>query len=108
MSKLHTNEATRKELQEETLMPYRNGKVHICSEKCETCIFRPGNRMHLMPGRVKDMVRDSLRKETAIICHSTLDGAQAVCRGFFDRYETTPLRLAKELKAVTFIQEKAQ
>lgn len=48
----------------------------------------------------RGMVEDSLRNDTAIICHSTLSGDRAVCRGFYDSYETTPLRLAKQLNVV--------
>lgn len=63
----------------------------LVSEKCPTCIFRPGNPMHLRPGRVQQMVRDSLRADSFITCHSTLPGVQqqtqpAVCRGFYDAY----------------------
>jgi hypothetical protein len=54
---------------------------------CETCIFRGGNMMRLKPGRVKEMVESATQDESAIVCHSTLHtGAEAVCRGFFDKY----------------------
>lgn len=75
---------------------YRGGKVHVKARMCETCIFRPGNLMRLPEGRVEGMVADAKRKESAIICHSTLGTkAGAVCRGFFDRHSTIPLRLAQ-------------
>jgi hypothetical protein len=46
------------------------------------------------------MVDDSLREDTAIICHETLGRAQAVCRDFFDMHwrDTLPLRAAVALK----------
>ena len=86
--------------------PYRNGRVHVLSEKCSTCIFRPGNLMHLEPGRVKGMVDASLRNDTAIVCHDTLNGAQAVCRGFFDLHwrDTLPLRAAVALKVLEEVE----
>lgn len=62
----------------------------VLSTKCSTCIFRPGNPMHLEPGRVAQMVRDSVAAGGAITCHKTLpygehpDYGEAVCRGFFD------------------------
>lgn len=62
----------------------------LLSEKCETCIFRPGNLMHLSPGRLKQMVDDSLAENKTITCHSTLPYGKnpgfgaAVCRGFYD------------------------
>ena len=77
--------------------PYRDGFVHVLADRCETCIFRPGNRMDLQPGRVKGMVKQARKNESAIICHSTLGGAEAVCRGFFDLYPTQPLQLAERL-----------
>lgn len=63
----------------------------LCADKCSTCIFRPGNPMDLRPGRVQQMVRDSLNAGSFITCHSTLPGVQdgaapAICRGFFDAY----------------------
>lgn len=63
----------------------------VCADRCATCIFHPGNRMQLRPGRVRQMVRDSLAGGGFITCHSTLPstagpGRAAVCRGFFDAY----------------------
>lgn len=74
---------------------FREVRVHVKAEKCATCIFRPGNLMRLEPGRVEDMVAQAKRAESVIVCHSTLaTGKNAVCRGFFDRHATIPLRLA--------------
>ena len=76
--------------------PFRDEQVHIQAAKCSTCIFRPGNLMHLAPGRVDEMVAQCLDEDTAIVCHDTLDGDQALCRGFVDVYgrEVLPVRLA--------------
>lgn len=82
---------------------FRDGKIHVCKERCATCIFRPGNIMDLAPGRVKQMVDDATKKDTAIICHSTLEADNAVCRGFFDQYETMPLRLARAMAVVEYV-----
>ena len=79
---------------------YRDGKVHVMAELCPTCIFRPGNLMDLKPGRVKGMVAEAVREDTAIICHSTLDRDHAVCRGFYDGYRTLPLVLATVMGVV--------
>ncbi len=83
-------------------MPERNAfdgrRVHVLAENCPTCIFRPGNLMHLAPGRVKRMITEAVLTDSAIICHSTLNlDQQAVCRGFFDSYRTTPLLMADRL-----------
>lgn len=79
--------------------PYRDGSVHVLARQCETCIFRPGNVMNLRRGRVADLVRASLAKDTAIICHDTYKGDRAVCRGFYDRFAARvfPLRFARML-----------
>jgi len=82
--------------------PFRDGKVHVLSEKCSTCVFRQGNVMNLPPGRLTGMVKESIAQDSAITCHQTLPyGAyevegQAVCRGFFDKHgdKVMPLRLA--------------
>jgi hypothetical protein len=73
----------------------------LLSEKCGTCIFRPGNPMRLRAGRVKDMVNRALADGGSIICHDSLvhreddDGAEAarsyregeaMCRGFYDAH----------------------
>lgn len=68
---------------------YSDGKVHVMAEKCETCIFRPGNLMHLEPGRVKEMVEGSIADGAGITCHKTIHGGaeqEATCRGFYDSY----------------------
>lgn len=61
----------------------------LLAERCETCIFRPGNLMRLRPGRVREMVTGALDAGTFITCHSTLyrtGVGPAICRGFFDLY----------------------
>jgi len=81
---------------------FRDGKVHVCVKMCETCIFRPGNLMHLEEGRVESMVREATKNESCITCHETLSGYQAVCRGFFDRHATAPLQIADRLGFVVY------
>jgi hypothetical protein len=73
-------------------------KTRLLSRECPTCIFRPGNLMHLSPGRLREMVTEARRRSGYIICHSTLpnyrDGAEpAICRGFANRYTTPQLQL---------------
>jgi hypothetical protein len=68
---------------------YSDGRVHVMADKCETCIFRPGNLMNLDPGRVKSMVDESVAEGAGITCHKTLYGQaeqEAVCRGFYDAH----------------------
>lgn len=67
-----------------------NDGVRLCGQKCPTCIFRPGNLMHLQEGRLQDMVDSALAADGAgsIVCHDTLDEPRnAICRGFWDAYK---------------------
>lgn len=82
---------------------YRNGRLHVCAEMCPTCVFRPGNRMHLRPARLRGMIEDAKANQSCIVCHSTLDGGNACCRGFFDRYPTQPLQIAERLGLVEYV-----
>jgi hypothetical protein len=82
--------------------PFDGEKVHVLSEKCSTCIFRPGNLMDLEPGTVKRMTEGSVADGSAITCHQTMQqmhhqyGAEpAVCRGFYDGHaERVPALVA--------------
>jgi hypothetical protein len=78
------------------------GKTRLLARECPTCIFRPGNPMHLAPGRLRQMVTEARQESGYIICHSSLpyrhDGAQpAICRGFADRYTTWQLQVIGRL-----------
>lgn len=71
-----------------------SGVVRQCADMCATCIFRPGNLMHLAPGRLQDMVRTTAQSNGHIVCHSTLDtDAPAICAG----YAQHPLGAARSL-----------
>jgi hypothetical protein len=88
------------------MKPYHHGRVHVRSEMCATCVFRPGNLMHLAPGRLAELVKQNVDADSALTCHSTLYGQadqEAVCRGFFDRHKTAPLQLAERLGVVAFV-----
>ena len=68
---------------------FRDGKVHVLSEKCQTCIFNPHTRP-VAGSRVAEMVRDTMDVEgSTVVCHSTLYGEgereDAICRGWYDR-----------------------
>jgi hypothetical protein len=56
--------------------------------------------MDLKAGRVRGMIDEARGNESAIVCHQTLDADNAVCRGYFDRYPTLPLKLAVALGIV--------
>lgn len=73
--------------------------VRVMKDRCPTCIFRPGNAMHLNRGVVRDMVDEANADDAgSIVCHDTLDDEkQAVCRGFFDRHATPLLQIAERM-----------
>jgi hypothetical protein len=76
------------------------GEVRLLSERCSTCIFRPGNPFRAtMPARVRNMIADAVADEGHVTCHSTLPGSSpadvepAICRGFADTYGDRSLAL---------------
>lgn len=71
--------------------PLSGTGLRVCAHECSTCVFRPGNLMQLQPGRLAGMVRESLQADAAIVCHKTLDGRRAVCRGFYNRHRAATL-----------------
>lgn len=83
--------------------PFRDERVHVLREQCSTCIFRPGNLMHLNPGRLRDLVEANHEREAALTCHKTLAGEEAICKGFFDKTPTWPLRLAESMGVIEWV-----
>lgn len=83
--------------------PFREGRVHVLSRRCDTCVFRAGNLMSLRAGRLKELVEENLAADTAFACHETLNADEALCRGFVDRYadRVSALRLAQVVPGVT-------
>jgi len=89
-----------------------DGKPRVLADQCITCVFRPGNLMHLRPGRLRDMVTNALNAGTWITCHQTLPyhpdnpGWQAICRGFHDRYGhwSLALQLLQRIRGITEIE----
>lgn len=74
---------------------------YVMAEQCSTCIFRPGNLMHLSEGRLKDMTDTTDREDNNVICHQTLDDkVGAVCKGSADRRAGQALRIAERLSYV--------
>lgn len=80
----------------------RDGGVWVCADRCSSCIFRPGNLMHLSPGRVRSMVDAAVAAQGTIPCHETLEGPAAICRGFWDahRHRVGLLQVAERLGLV--------
>jgi hypothetical protein len=84
--------------------PWRDGRLWVLTDKCGTCIFRPGNLMHLAPGDRDRMVDACIERQSPIVCHQTLDGPRSVCRGFYDlhRQDIVPLVLAEAMNLIEF------
>lgn len=77
------------------------GLPRLLATECDTCIFRPGNLMHLRRGRLREITDAAVRANSFITCHSTLPGMSgvqpAVCRGFYNRFTTNLLRILERL-----------
>lgn len=90
------------------------GLPRVLNEKCSTCIYRPGNLMHLRAGRREDMEKGALEKDSWIVCHKTLPaaeqavGTQAICRGFWDvnKEKSLGCRLAHVMGGPIEVDEK--
>jgi hypothetical protein len=87
-------------------------RPHLLAAKCDTCIFRPGNPMHLRPGRVAELVQQNIAAGAALTCHKTLpygehpEMGKAVCRGFYDAvgHRTNYIRVIERLGGFAEIQ----
>lgn len=87
---------------------FRDGAVHVLTERCKSCIFRSVNdgRIRLNAGRVGEMVQTARANESVIPCHSTLyrrDVKPAVCRGYYDLPQPVQaLQIAQRLGYIVF------
>jgi hypothetical protein len=86
---------------------YRNGRVHVCDRLCDTCIFKPSQEA-IPKERVDGMVAESIRNDSAIVCHSTLNTKpkkNSVCRGFYENHggESLSLRAAMAFELIEFV-----
>jgi hypothetical protein len=90
-------------------MSMEMGAPRLLNEKCSTCVFRPGNLMHLRPGRLTLMIRNALTGGGWITCHQTLsygehpDFGEAICRGFYDMHgdRSNLIRIMERLDGFT-------
>ena len=85
---------------------FRDGKVHVLSEECATCIFKPHHRP-VDGARVAELVTQTKDADgSTVICHSTLykddHEEHAICRGWYDRLGERDgiIRLAKALSVI--------
>jgi DNA-binding CsgD family transcriptional regulator len=74
--------------------------VQTMKEKCNDCIFLPGNQMRLAPGRVKAMLTAALKAEGHITCHKTLTWPYgAICRGYIEADKTNRCFATRMIRA---------
>jgi hypothetical protein len=77
--------------------------VWVQAEKCDTCIFWPGNRMHLHKGLLQELVREAVADRSHIPCHDTLLYGRrnrlrpAMCRGYHDHPQGNEASMALDL-----------
>lgn len=92
--------------------PYRDGQVHVMSEKCGTCVFRPGNLMNLPPGKLKGMADHVQETGIPFSCHQTLAYSEpryrehyegmALCAGAVENYgeQSVIMRMAHAMDVI--------
>jgi len=85
-------------------------KPRLLSEQCSTCVGRPGNLMHLRPGRLRKLINDNIQQGAqGLVCHQTLsygghpEFGDAFCRWFYDTYGhlSNYLRIVERLGGFT-------
>lgn len=70
----------------------RQSNPQVFTERCSSCIFRPGDPMRLGSARVREVIERNRAAGAALICHQTLpygshpEVGRTVCRGFWDAY----------------------
>ena len=86
---------------------YVNGKVHVRRRQCKSCIFGPNSPVGKQ--RVDEMVRKATLDDMGCIpCHSHLyegNDVEPICRGFFDRFPTRPIRMARSLGVIGWVTD---
>jgi hypothetical protein len=86
-----------------------DGKVRVLSDRCATCVFRPGARMGLSQDEFDHLISRTLDAEALLTCHSTFPytnpefGRPAACAGFWAQHgaETAAGRTAQDVLGVT-------
>lgn len=88
------------------------GLSRLLSERCSTCILRPGDKMYLGTAKTAAFVRHVLAEGTYVVCHQTLTYGDnphfgpAICRGFFDSYagRSPSLRLLRAFRRLIEVE----
>jgi hypothetical protein len=89
--------------QRHSVADHQLGKTRVMARKCPTCIIKPSDPMSLGPARLAELIGQARATGTYIICHCSLPNGPyphippAICRGFYDRYDTQALQVARRL-----------
>lgn len=82
-------------------------KVQI--KQCNQCLFS-ANKI-VSNERKRELIRNCVNMDSFFVCHKqqTVGGKQdfglgLCCRGFFDRFKTKPIAMAKFLKVIEFVK----
>jgi len=76
--------------------------LFVMEERCDTCIFRPGNLMDLNKGRLADLIESTDEGDTNVICHKSRSVSGAIhtdawCKGSVDRRPGKAVRTLREM-----------
>jgi hypothetical protein len=83
--------------------------LHVMREQCSTCIFRPGNKMQLREGRMRDLTAQTDASDSNVICHQTLDqDVGALCAGSVDRRAGQMVRIAERFNGIEYVEPEAK
>jgi hypothetical protein len=80
----------------------------VMAERCDTCIFRPGNLMDLNKGRLAEMIEATDRRDTNVICHKSHSVSgdlrlDALCKGSVDRRPGQMVRIMSRFGGVQYV-----
>jgi hypothetical protein len=76
--------------------------MKVLRKRCPECLFTDARIVS--ERRAADIIRECARKDTHFICHrATMNGFEAVCRGFYDQSTSQMIRIAQRLNGLEFI-----
>lgn len=86
---------------------YRDGKVHVASDKCDACLLSP---QRLVSGqRAAEIVRATKDEPGATFtCHKgTLSGEDMICRAWYDKFakDDPILQLAESMGVIQEVDQ---
>ncbi len=74
-------------------------KLKICANPCSQCLFSKSRIVSA--DRKAEILTDCRRTDSHFVCHKTED---AVCAGFYKRFDTNLIRIMGRLGGLEFIE----